>query len=115
MALAFFVIMLISIAAAYLYGVFFVNAIAPDTSEPFYRQPFVWGVAAIAVALAALLTSLAQTLRSDRPGADQIRGRNQMLLGFNMLLWSTHVTEEHFPLFAKHQAGGLRRGRAADF
>src|SRR6202021_840648 len=22
-----------------------------------------------------------------------------MLLGFNMLLWSTHVTEEHFPLF----------------
>lgn len=23
-----------------------------------------------------------------------------MLLGFNMLLWSTHVTEEHFPIFA---------------
>jgi hypothetical protein len=57
-ALIFFVVMLISIVAAYLYGVFFVNAIAPDTSEPFYRQPFVWGVAAIAVALAALLTSL---------------------------------------------------------
>ena len=57
-ALAFFVITLISIAAAYLYGVFFVTAFAPDTSEPFYRQPFVWGVAAIAVALAALLTSL---------------------------------------------------------
>jgi hypothetical protein len=57
-ALAFFVIMLISISAAYLYGVFFVTAITPDTSEPFYRQPFVWGVAAIAVALAALLTSL---------------------------------------------------------
>ena len=57
-ALAFFVVMLISIAAAYLYGVFFVNALAPDTSEPFYRQPFVWGVATIAAALAALLTSL---------------------------------------------------------
>ena len=57
-ALAFFVILLISITAAYLYGVFFVNAFAPDTSEPFYRQPFVWGAAAIAVALAALLTSL---------------------------------------------------------
>jgi hypothetical protein len=57
-ALAFFVIMLISITAAYLYGVFFVTAIAPDTSEPFYRQPFVWGVAALAVAFAALLTSL---------------------------------------------------------
>ena len=57
-ALTFFVVLLISIAAAYLYGVFFVNAFAPDTSEPFYRQPFVWGAAAIAVALAALLTSL---------------------------------------------------------
>jgi hypothetical protein len=57
-ALAFFVIMLISITAAYLYGVFFVTAATPDTSEPFYRQPFVWGVAALAVAFAALLTSL---------------------------------------------------------
>ena len=57
-ALTFFVVMIISIVAAYLYGVFFVNAVAPDTSEPFYRQPFVWGGAAIAVALAALLTSL---------------------------------------------------------
>ena len=57
-ALAFFVIMLISITAAYLYGVFFVTAVTPDASEPFYRQPFVWGVAALAVAFAALLTSL---------------------------------------------------------
>lgn len=57
-ALAFFVIMLISIVSAYLYGVFLVNAIAPDTSEPFYRQPFVWGVTAIAAALAVLLTAL---------------------------------------------------------
>jgi hypothetical protein len=57
-ALAFFVIMLISITAAYLYGVFFVIAVTPDTSEPFYRQPFVWGVAALAVAFAALLTLL---------------------------------------------------------
>ena len=50
--------MLISIAAAYLYGLFFVNAVAPDMSEPFYRHSFVWGVAAIAAALVALLTSL---------------------------------------------------------
>jgi hypothetical protein len=57
-ALTFLVVMLISIVAAYLYGVFFVNAVAPDTSEPFYQQPFVWGVAAIAAALALLLTSL---------------------------------------------------------
>jgi hypothetical protein len=59
-ALAFFVVMLISIAAAYLYGVFFVHAIAPDTSEPFYRQPFVWSVAGIAAALAMLLAALAR-------------------------------------------------------
>jgi hypothetical protein len=59
-ALIFFVVMLISITAAYLYGALFVNAVAPDTSEPFYRQPFVWGVAAIAVALAALLTWLSR-------------------------------------------------------
>ncbi len=29
-----------------------------------------------------------------------------MLLGFNMLLWSPHVTDEHFPLFAKIKAAG---------
>jgi hypothetical protein len=33
---------LISIPAAYLCGVFFVNAVAPDMSEPFDRRPFVW-------------------------------------------------------------------------
>jgi len=51
-ALIFCVIMLLSIAAAHLFGVFFVNALAPDTSDPFYRMPFVWGVGATAVALA---------------------------------------------------------------
>jgi D-psicose/D-tagatose/L-ribulose 3-epimerase len=30
-----------------------------------------------------------------------------MLLGFNMLLWSPHVTEEHFPLFAKIKRAGF--------
>jgi hypothetical protein len=58
-AFIFCVVMLISINAAYFYGVFFVHAIAPDTSEPFYRQPFVWGVAGIAAVLAALLAALA--------------------------------------------------------
>jgi len=57
-ALAFFAVMLVSIAAAYLYGVFFVKALAPDTNAPFYLQPFVWGAAAIAIALAALLAAL---------------------------------------------------------
>ena len=60
-AFAFFVVMLVSISAAHLYGAFFVNAVAPVTSEPFYRQPFVWGVAGIAVVLAALLAALARS------------------------------------------------------
>jgi D-psicose/D-tagatose/L-ribulose 3-epimerase len=30
-----------------------------------------------------------------------------VLLGFNMLLWSTHITEEHFPLFAKIKRAGF--------
>ena len=55
-ALVFCVVMLISISAAHLYGVFFVIATAPPTGDPFYRQPFVWGVAGIAVLLAGLLT-----------------------------------------------------------
>ena len=59
-ALIFCVVMLISIAAAHLYGAFFVNAISPDTSDPFYRQPFVWTVAAVAIVLAGLLTALAK-------------------------------------------------------
>jgi D-psicose/D-tagatose/L-ribulose 3-epimerase len=29
-----------------------------------------------------------------------------MLLGFNMLLWSPSVAEEHFPMFAKLKATG---------
>ena len=29
-----------------------------------------------------------------------------MLLGFNLLLWTTHVTEEHFPLFAEIKKTG---------
>ena len=60
-ALAFCVIMLISISAAHLYGVFFVNAIAPATGDPFYLQPFVWGVAGAAIALAVLLTALVRS------------------------------------------------------
>lgn len=59
-ALAFSVVMLISITAAYLYGVFFIHAIAPDANAPFYQQPFVWSAAAIAVVLALLLRTLAR-------------------------------------------------------
>ena len=54
-ALIFAIVMLLSITAAHLYGVFFANATAPDTSEPFYNQPFVWGTAGVAVVLAAAI------------------------------------------------------------
>ena len=32
---------------------------------------------------------------------------NEMLLGFNMLLWSTHVTEEHFSRFTDIKRAGF--------
>lgn len=63
-ALIFCVVMLLSIAAAHLYGVYFANATVPDTSDPFYRQPFVWGVAAITLALAAIIALRNRTLQS---------------------------------------------------
>ena len=56
--LVFCVVMLLSIAAAHLYGVLFVDALSPDTSEPFYRVPFVWGVACLAALLAGLIAVL---------------------------------------------------------
>ena len=60
-AMIFCIALLISIAAAHLYGVLFVNAIAPNTSDPFYRQPFVWGIAAAAALLAAAVAGLRAT------------------------------------------------------
>jgi hypothetical protein len=65
-ALIFSIVMLLSITAAHLYGVFFANAAAPDTSDPFYRQPFVWGVAALAAALAAIIAIRHRALRRGR-------------------------------------------------
>jgi hypothetical protein len=56
--LIFCVVLLISLTAAYLYGVLFVIAFAPDDSTPFYEQPFVWAVAATGVVLAAAVAML---------------------------------------------------------
>jgi hypothetical protein len=58
--LVFCVVMLLSILAAHLYGIFFVIALSPDTSVPFYRMPFVWGVAAVALisAVALVMTNI---------------------------------------------------------
>jgi hypothetical protein len=55
--------MLISITAAHLYGVFFVIATAAPTGDPFYRQPFVWGVAGTTILLAGLLTLIVRGQR----------------------------------------------------
>jgi len=54
-ALSFFIVMLLAIGAAHLYGAYFANVTVADNSEPFYRQPFVWGVAATAAVLALAL------------------------------------------------------------
>ena len=56
--------MLISIAAAHLYGVFFLKPPDPNTTagkvqlatKPFYLQPLVWYIAAVAAALAVAIT-----------------------------------------------------------
>jgi hypothetical protein len=54
----------VSISAAHLYGVFFLKPPDPNTvagkamlaAKPFYMQTFVWGLAVVAAALAALIT-----------------------------------------------------------
>ena len=35
-----------------------------------------------------------------------------MLLGFNLLLWTTHVTDEHFPLFGELKKTGYQPASA---
>jgi hypothetical protein len=57
-ALIFCVVLLVSLTAAYLYGLLFVVAFAPDDSTPFYEQSFVWLVAATGVVLAAAAVML---------------------------------------------------------
>ena len=62
-AMIFCIVLLVAIWAAYLYGKFFLNAPDPNTTAgkvmlaatPFYMHPFVWSVAGIAAALAAII------------------------------------------------------------
>ncbi|MCU0906921.1 MAG: hypothetical protein MUF73_05605 [Rhodobacteraceae bacterium] len=64
--LVFCVALLVSIAAAYLYGVAFLAPPDPNTTSgrvqlaaaPFWRHPFVWSIAAAAVVFAGLLASV---------------------------------------------------------
>jgi hypothetical protein len=63
-AMIFCVVLLVSISAAHLYGVFFLKPPDPNTvtgkaalaAPPFYKQDFVWGLAIVAGILAAIIT-----------------------------------------------------------
>jgi hypothetical protein len=68
-AMIFCIVLLISIAAAHLYGVFFLKPPNPDTQQGkiqlatpiFYMQPLVWGIAVVAAALAGLISVMNKT------------------------------------------------------
>ena len=63
-AMIFCIVLLVSIGAAHLYGVFFLKPPDPNTvtgkaalaALPFYMQPFVWSLAIVAAGLAAVIT-----------------------------------------------------------
>ena len=63
-AMIFCIVLLIAIAAAHLYGVAFLAPPDPNTTSgkvqlatpPFWRQPLIWGIAAVAVVLASLIS-----------------------------------------------------------
>ena len=65
-AMIFCIVLLISIAAAHLYGVFFLKPPDPNTmagkvqlgTPPFWMQPLVWGIAIVAAVLAGLIAAL---------------------------------------------------------
>lgn len=67
-ALIFCCVLLISITAAHLYGVFFLKPPDPATTAgkvqlatpPFYLQPLVWALAAAAACFAALIATLSR-------------------------------------------------------
>lgn len=68
-AMIFCIVLLISIAAAHLYGAFFLKPPDPNTqmgkiqlaTPAFYKQPLVWGIAAVAAVLAGLVTLMSKS------------------------------------------------------
>ena len=70
-AMIFCIVLLVSITAAHLYGVFFLKPPDPNTmtgraalaAAPFYMQPFVWSLAVIAAGLAAIITYMNKAAR----------------------------------------------------
>lgn len=67
-AMIFCIVLLLAISAAHLYGILFLKPPDPNTvlgkaalaTPPFYRQPFVWGIAAAAALLALAVTAMAR-------------------------------------------------------
>ncbi|ESY71282.1 hypothetical protein NKH57_23645 [Mesorhizobium sp. M1050] len=70
-AMIFCIVLLVSMTVAHLYGAFFLKPPDPNTiggkaqlaTPPFYKQVFVWEVAAATVILAAIVTVLNKTTR----------------------------------------------------
>ena len=70
-AMIFCIVLLVSISAAHLYGVFFLKPPDPNTvtgkaalaALPFYKQPFVWSLAVLAAGLAAIITYMNKAAR----------------------------------------------------
>ena len=70
-AMIFCIVLLVSITAAHLYGVFFLKPPDPNTmtgraalaAAPFYLQPFVWSLAVIAAGLAGIITYMNKAAR----------------------------------------------------
>lgn len=70
-AMIFCIALLVSITAAYLYGVFFLKPPDPNTMTgkaalaalPFYLHPFVWSLAVVAAGLAGIITYMNKAAR----------------------------------------------------
>jgi hypothetical protein len=70
-AMIFCIVLLVSITAAHLYGVFFLKPPDPNTvtgraalaALPFYMQPFVWSLAVVAAGLAGIITYMNKAAR----------------------------------------------------
>lgn len=68
-AMVFCIVLLIAIAAAHLYGVAFLAPPNPDTAAgkaqlatpPFWQQPLVWGIAAVAAVFAVMISVVKRT------------------------------------------------------
>jgi hypothetical protein len=69
--MVFLIVILVAIAAAHLYGVFFLKPPDPNTTAgkvqlatpPFWMQPLVWGIAGVAAALAVVITAMTRGRR----------------------------------------------------